>query len=697
MDDLNEQQRIAASHIEGPMLVVAGAGSGKTRVVTHRIVHLLQMGVPAGEILAVTFTNKAAEEMRQRIQRLAQVNVLACTFHSLGARILRESINRLSYKPDFVIYDSEDSDKCLRGCLATLEQKEDKALFKEVRGAISNAKNEMISPEEFRHDDPLFGSAYRLYQQRLKEYNAVDFDDLLFLTVQLLTTVPDVREGYQKRWSFILIDEYQDTNKAQYLMIKQLSSHTQNIFAVGDPDQSIYSWRGANIQNILNFEKDYPGAQVVSLEQNYRSKMTILEAANALISHNTGRKDKELWSSLGAGEKIGLYICTSDHEEAVFVVQRLVRHHKLEGTPLKECVIFYRTNFQSRRFEDSLLRERIPYTIVGGLSFYQRREIKDILALLRLVMNGSDFLAFLRTINLPKRGLGEATIEKIRSFAEEQGVDIISGCERLLERQGGVKLSPKQTEGVADFLRTLFALREMVKADRPLPDLIEATIERSRYLEYLKEDPLSFEERRDNLYELITKAEEWHREMEFPTLAGFLEELSLKSSLDESDLAADSVRLMTLHHGKGLEFDVVFIVGLEEDLLPHVHSKENQSNLEEERRLCYVGMTRAKSHLYLTAVRERFLWGTPRLMRPSRFLKEIPQELLQAYHATLDDHSEEEETAFSQGDHVIHRDFGAGVVQKVYNTSLGTTYDIFFPQANTVRSLVARFAKLRKS
>jgi DNA helicase-2/ATP-dependent DNA helicase PcrA len=679
MTSLNPDQTTAVEHLEGPMLVLAGAGSGKTRVVTFRIANLLKIGVPASEILAVTFTNKAAEEMRSRIEKLANHKILTCTFHSLCARILRESIASLGFQNDFAIYDEDDSEKLIKVCLTASNQKEN--LVKTVKSHISTAKNNLVQPEEY-------ADIFQLYQTKLKEYNAVDFDDLLALTVQLLRDHPDVLEKYQRKWTFILIDEYQDTNAAQHEIIKLLAARHRNVFAVGDPDQSIYSWRGANVRNILEFEKDFPGARIVPLEQNYRSHTTILNAANALIKHNSSRYEKNLWSGLGPGEKICLNISENDHAEADFVVRQILKL----GIPLSDCVIFYRTNFQSRVFEDALLRQKVPYIIIGGLSFYQRREIKDILAILRLVIGGADYIAFARTINLPKRGLGEAALEKFKEISENQGLSILDTCIGIIERKIECKLSAKQFEGLKSYVDMILALREMVKARVALQTIISEAVDRSRYLDYLREDPETYEERRGNLAELVSKAAEWEGEYGTPSLTGFLEELSLKSSADEKDPSADAVRMMTLHNGKGLEFTAVFLVGMEEDLFPHMNSKDNPEALEEERRLCYVGMTRAKKYLFLTASRARFIWGSPRMMRPSRFLNEIPSEYLQDRQAAPAAY--DEETVFASGDEVHHRDFGTGIVQKSYQTSLGLTYDVFFPQANTTRSLVAKFAKL---
>ncbi|MES2122056.1 MAG: UvrD-helicase domain-containing protein, partial [Chlamydiota bacterium] len=633
-EQLNPQQMIAVNHVEGPLLVLAGAGSGKTRIVTYRVAHLLQLGVPSNEILALTFTNKAAEEMRHRILHLTHKSVLTCTFHSLCARILRESIAVMGYSRDFAIYDEEDSEKTLKECFARLNLKPEKSDVKNARLRISQCKNALLDPEQLGKDEEDLKEIYSYYQAQLKGYNALDFDDLLFLTAKLLRSFPEVRELYQLRWSFILIDEYQDTNAAQYTLTKLLAEKHNNVFAVGDPDQSIYSWRGANIHNILNFEQDFPGAKLIPLEQNYRCRSNILEAANALICNNRERYEKTLWSDRGVGETIGLYIAENEHKEADFVVRQLFRLHRDENIDLKECVIFYRTNFQSRVFEDHLLKERVPYVIIGGLSFYQRKEVKDILSLMRMVISDNDYLAFSRTINLPKRGLGEATLEKLREFSSSRSEGIFETCRAVVEGRADFKLSVKQREGIKEYVHVVVCLREMAHQKRPLNEILSEAIERSRYLLHLKEDPESYEERRGNIEELVSKAAEWGDEVENPTLSAFLEELTLKSSAVDKETPMDQVRLMTMHNGKGLEFTAVFIVGMEEELFPHANSLDSPEAIEEERRLCYVGMTRAKEHLYLTASRYRYLWGMPRMMRPSRFLKEIPEELVQAHHHT---------------------------------------------------------------
>lgn len=504
-----------------------------------------------------------------------------------------------------------------------------------------------------------------------------------------------MRKLYQTRWLFVLIDEYQDTNLAQYTLAKILVAGHGNIFAVGDPDQSIYSWRGARYQNILNFERDFPGAKVVTLDQNYRSTNLILQAANALIQCNEDRYEKKLWSQLGEGAKIAVFVAQNERAEADFVAQKILKH-ALE-IPLNEIAIFYRTNAQSRPFEDALLSRKITYQIIGGLSFYQRREIKDILAYLRMVISNSDLISFLRTINLPKRGLGQATLDKIVEMATERASPIFTFCEELLDRSDWIKLSAKQREGLRSYLTTIHTLR----AKRPslnLHELISEVISATHYLTYLQEDPETSQDRKENVDELIGKAAEWQEETPQPSLSKFLEELSLRTNQEEQAYLP-SIKLMTLHNSKGLEFDLVFLVGLEEDLFPHINSKDDRKAIEEERRLCYVGMTRAKRHLYLCSSAYRYMWGTPRFMRPSRFLKEIPVQYLEnlsapSLHISEDEYVDSVE-GFAPGDQVFHQEFGVGVVKKTYQGSFGLTYEIHFPEAGTNRTLVAKYAKLQ--
>lgn len=632
---LNDEQQVAVETIEGPILVVAGAGSGKTRVVTQRIVHMIEQGVSSESILGLTFTNKAAKEMKERVRQLTSQQVLISTFHSLGARILRESITVLNFEREFVIYDEEDSEKLLKTVLENLNIK---GSLKEFRQLISEAKNsirspDMISSKEFIETSQLalFPQVYATYQNLLKASNAVDFDDLLYLPVKLFQDHPDVLERYRDRWQYLLVDEYQDTNPAQYTLILLLTGNKQNLCVVGDPDQSIYSWRGADIRNILNFKKDFPNAQVIKLEHNYRSVSNILEGANAVISNNSDRYEKNLWSTLGAGEKIKLHAANSERYEADFVANRIRFLHERDGISLKEMAVFYRTNSQSRAFEDQFLVHRIPYVIIGGVSFYQRREIKDILALLRLVITGNDYVAFQRTINIPKRGIGETTIEKMRAHASERGVALMTLLVELVSGAGdhsSLRLNQRQKEGLKEYVALLCDIKSCIPHES-ISDIVRKAIERSGYIGYLKEDPESYQERKENLDSLITKAIEWEIAAENPTIYSFLEELSLKSSLDMAEGEHDRISLMTIHNSKGLEFKVVFLVGLEDGLFPHINSQGNHSAMEEERRLFYVGMTRAREQLYLTFAHTRYLWGSSQPRFQSPFVREIPIEYIE--------------------------------------------------------------------
>ena len=639
--NLNPEQLEAVETLEGPLLVLAGAGSGKTRVVTYRICRLIEKGVPPHQIVGVTFTNKAASEMKERVQQLTHARVLMSTFHSLGVRILRESIEKLGYGKDFTIYDAGDSEKLLSNCLQEVGINE-KGQLKLFKNLLSRAKNDLLKPDEVdlaeypSNISNEFARVFHLYQRKLKSYNAVDFDDLLVLPVQLFREFPDVLEHYQDRWRYMLIDEYQDTNAAQYALVRALMAKEPNLCVVGDPDQSIYSWRGANMNNILTFEQDYPGAKVIRLEQNYRSRSNILEAANALISHNESRYDKHLWSDLGPGEKIKHYSADDGWGEAAYVAERIRHHRKMQGLSLNDIVVFYRTNAQSRIFEDLFLQEGLPYMIIGGMSFYQRREIKDILAFLRVVHSGSDFVSFARTLNLPKRGIGDTTLEKLHVNADLEKKPIFEYCEALVAGtplQYPTKLTKKQLEGFTSYISLIRELRR-IKESTSLKELVNSTIALSDYLEYLRLDPESFEERRENIDSLITKAMEWEEAHPEPTLRTFLEELSLRGSADEGEETTDRINLMTIHNGKGLEFTLTFLVGMEEELFPHVNSRQSAQSMEEERRLCYVGMTRAKEYLYLTEARFRVMWGMARNQRPSRFLREIPEEYIEKVKAT---------------------------------------------------------------
>jgi DNA helicase II / ATP-dependent DNA helicase PcrA len=722
-DQLNQPQQEAVKTINGPLLVLAGAGSGKTRVVTYRIINLLQHEIHPSNILGLTFTNKAANEMKERVRHLTHCQVLICTFHSLGARILRESISALGYQSQFTIYDESDIDTVLNNCLLDFGVYDSKKGNKIYKNLISRAKNNMklpsdLSLSEESKEAPKFVEIYTAYLARLKDYNALDFDDLLFLPVRLFKENPQILQNYQKQWPYLLVDEYQDTNEAQYDLIKLLVGDNCNVCVVGDPDQSIYSWRGAKIRNILNFEKDFPAAKVIRLEQNYRSRTNILEGANAVIGYNQNRYDKNLWSDMGPGQKIKHYIADTENAEAEFVAEKIKYHHRTHQIPLNHIVIFYRTNAQSRVFEDCFLKRKIPYAIVGGLSFYQRREIKDILAFLRVTQTGTDFVAFARTINIPKRGLGETTLDKIRLNAAQVQLPVLDYCKALIENAPSfpaIKLTQKQKEGIKEYLVIIHQLREVAQSGS-IQNLVESAIKFSGYISHLQDDIESYDDRKANLDALISKAMEWELSAEEPTLSKFLEELSLRSSLDEKEDKLH-VSLMTIHNGKGLEFTLTFLVGIEEDLFPHVNSKGALEKVEEERRLFYVGMTRAKEYLYISHTRRRFMWGVTRNQTPSRFLREIPHEYIErislgAFEKTpeksstveLDKETEEkfsDELCISEeellpGDAVFHKEFGVGIIREIYESSVGLTYKIQFSNHSKEKSLVAKYAQLVK-
>lgn len=616
LDSVNPQQKAAILHTNGPLLILAGAGSGKTKVVSLRIAHLIHTGVPAESILGVTFTNKAAGEMKERVERYVGKQVLISTFHSLGVRILRESAHHLGYSTQFVIYDEEDSEKLLKNLIKELFGVSAPFDAKQARNAISKAKNNLFS-----EDLEEFSQLYNLYESRLKAYNAVDFDDLLLLPVKLFKTCPEVLSMYQQRFLHVLVDEYQDTNHAQYEFVRLLVEKSHNLFVVGDPDQSIYSWRGANIDNILNFERDYQNASIIRLEQNYRSTQTILEAANAVIRNNSRRYEKSLWSALGEGEKICVASTYSEREEASFVTRTMLELHDRHEIPFSNMVVFYRTNFQSRALEDECILRRIPYTIVGGLSFYQRKEIKDILAYLRILEHPSDLLAFTRIINIPKRGLGDAFVSKLITASAQARIPI----REMFNAPAPFPLTAKQKEGWEHFRQTVATLEE-IKQTSPLTQLVRATISSTGYLQMVEDDEETRDERKENLSELIAKAAEWESAKDNPSLFQFLEEIALATSTDVMTREGDRINLMTVHNGKGLEFRVVFLVGVEEELFPHINSKGSEEGTEEERRLFYVGMTRAKEKLFISYVAFRSLWGTTRQMRPSRFVQEIPYD-----------------------------------------------------------------------
>jgi len=623
---LNPEQKRAVLHQDGPLLVLAGAGSGKTKVVAVRIARLIADGIAPNHIVGVTFTNKAAQEMKERVASLVGSSTLISTFHSLGAKLLRESIHHLGYSPNFVIYDEEDSTKFLKSLVKEVYGTDTKIDLKAAQRSISATKNNLGLGL-----DPVYSPLYDLYLQRMKAANSLDFDDLLFLPVILFRTFAEVLAQYQSRWHYLLVDEYQDTNFAQYELVRLLVSGKRNLFVVGDPDQSIYSWRGANIGNILHFEKDYPGATIVRLEQNYRSTKTILSAANSVIKNNQLRYEKALWSSHEEGNKISIFEGETERDEASFVARTVNELLHGKNIPLHEMVIFYRTNFQSRSFEDELIAKKIPYTIIGGISFYHRKEIKDILAFLRLLEYPNDLVSFLRVVNQPKRGFGDKFLSTVVDASTAQNIPLM---ELFALETPPISLTSRQKEGWKDFAHIMAHLQE-IKASQPLSELVRAAISDTRYLEVLDADPETKDEKRQNVAELVAKALEWQEDHEEGTLQQFLEEIALTTSTDSMQSATSRLNLMTVHNGKGLEFQAVFLVGMEEELFPHINSKKSPEELEEERRLFYVGLTRAKKLVTATHTSFRHLWGGFRTMRPSRFLFEIPPQFRQKIGASI--------------------------------------------------------------
>lgn len=628
--ELNAAQVAAVTAPLQPVLVLAGAGAGKTRVVSHRILYLIEEAqLDPKQILAITFTNKAANELKERVQTqchsLKHKGVpMVSTFHSLGVYILRRSIQLLDRQQNFAIYDQGDSEKLIKQCLRKLNL--DKELCKAMQFTISQAKNRLQNPEDLdprEFPDPA-RAVYEEYQEQLRAANALDFDDLLFLTEKLLR-LPEIQQEYANLWKALLIDEYQDTNHAQYLIAKRLAASHNNIFVVGDPDQSIYSWRGANIANILNFEQDYPKALVVRLEENYRSCGTILEAANALIKNNSARLDKTLRSVKGPGDKIFCFTGKNARDEAEQVLTEISNLHAYQDIPLSHMCILYRTNFQSQSFEDALLKRGYPYEIIGGISFYKRQEIQDILAFLRLFSNNYDMAAFERTIGLKKCGIGPTTLAALMHYAKTEDLPILQACWDVLEKKN-IRLNKKQQQGLFTYL-TCFHQMERLYGNCELHEFIQETIRITDYLSILKkEDSETYKDRKNNLEQLLAETQLWGKSSE--NLPNFLEDLALKSSADETAGSNDCLKLMTIHNSKGLEFPVVFLVGLEEDLLPHANSIGKHENIEEERRLCYVGITRAQEYLYLSRAKTRCLWGKDLIMKPSRFISELPRALL---------------------------------------------------------------------
>ena len=723
--DLNPVQKEAVLATEGPVLIVAGAGSGKTRVITYRVAHLLRKGVRPRQILAITFTNKAAAEMRERIRHLVGSSIAEdmwiSTFHSSCARVLRYDAEHLGFGRNFTIYDEQDAERVISNVLKELNLDLKKWPARQMKHAISQAKNVLVDAAELHrvaqsYPERMVAQIYELYERRLREANALDFDDLLMRCVQLFETKPELLAKWQERFRYIVIDEYQDTNHAQYRFASLLAAKYRNLCVVGDEDQSVYAFRGATIRNILEFERDYPDATVFKLEQNYRSTQSILDAANALIRNNTQRKDKKLFTDRGTGAKVVRYQADDEHDEAHFVsgeINRLTTHENIAGN---EIAIFYRTNAQSRVLEEIFLRYGIPYRVVGGLRFYERKEVRDALAYLRAAHNPADRVSVVRAAQAPKRGVGEGTIEKVEAFARANDLALADAFERADEIQG---ITGRARSGVHDLARILKLIRERDAAEAALSDVIRTATEDSGLIAMFEaEDTIESESRVENLQELITVAEEFEsarKDEGAPgRLADFLERTSL---ISEVDLLADTdevVTMMTLHNAKGLEYPVVFLTGMEEGVFPHIRSLNEPDQLEEERRLAYVGITRAQSLLYLTHAWSRSLWGGTNYNPTSRFIGEIPTELIdvlreaeaprarkwvdydQSRGRPRPVQTERTIVRVAPGDRVHHEAFGAGRVVEVKGSGADTEVTVNFDDEGTKR-LVLAYANLTKA
>ena len=731
---LNKEQQEAVQCTEGPLLILAGAGSGKTRVLTYRIAHLIEdCGVNPWNILAITFTNKAAGEMRERVDRIVgygSESVWVSTFHSACVRILRRYIDRLGYDTNFTIYDTEDQKTVMKDVCRRLEL--DSKLYKEraVLSVISNAKNEYISPNEFqlqvRGDFRMekMAQAYLEYQKELKKNNALDFDDLLVKTVELFQSCPDVLESYQERFRYIMVDEYQDTNTVQFKLISILAKKYHNLCVVGDDDQSIYKFRGANIKNILDFEEVFPDAKVVKLEQNYRSTKHILDTANAVIAHNRGRKEKALWTENGEGEPVFFQQFQTGYDEAEYITGEIRKKVRRGEAEYKDFAILYRTNAQSRLFEEKFLYANIPYKLIGGVNFYSRKEIKDVLAYLKTIDNGKDDLAVRRIINVPKRGIGNVSLNKVQSYAESMGMSFFEALEDAEHVPGLGRASIK----IQPFVTLIHELRLRL-ADMSLEELIEEILDRTGYSQELKdEDTDEAKARLENIDEFISKAVSYEEGEEHPTLSGFLEEVALVADIDSLEESDNRVLLMTLHSAKGLEFPYVFLAGMEDGLFPSymsIAADNPVEEIEEERRLCYVGITRAMKELTLTCARVRMIRGENQYNNISRFIREIPPELLgkksvvppapkvqappkdtpyqkakEAFKTKTFDPNQfkvvkADSLDYTVGDRVSHIKFGQGTVLEIADGGRDFEVKVEFDNYG-VKRMFASFAKLKK-
>jgi DNA helicase II / ATP-dependent DNA helicase PcrA len=708
LEDLNPAQREAVLTTEGPLLVIAGAGSGKTRVLTRRIAHLLAaVGAKPPEILAITFTNKAAAEMRERVEDLVGPPARACwvmTFHAACGRILRREAARLGYRTNFTIYDQADQLRLVKHCLEELDRDPKRFTPRGIHAQISNAKNQLVGPAEYTSRvasfyDQTVADVYEVYQRRLFASNAVDFDDMLYLTVDVLERFPEAAEKWQKAFRYVLVDEYQDTNHAQYRLLQLLASKHGNVFAVGDPDQSIYAFRGADIRNVLEFERDFPGARSIALEQNYRSTNSILETANGVISHNRERKEKNLWSELGEGEPVRVIEVEDEHAEARYVAAEIAMLVE-EGYSGREIAVFYRTNAQSRVLEDVLVRQGVAYQVIGGPRFYERAEVKDLIAYLQVVDNPYDAVSLVRIANRPRRGIGDSTLARLQSYADTQGISLWEATE--FPEEAGVGAAP---------LKAVRALRTIIQScmsgalELEVPELIERVLERSGYVAALEADrTIEAQGRIENLQELVSLAREWQEQTPEPNLSAFLQEVSLYSDQDAIRGEGSLVTLMTLHNAKGLEFRAVYLIGMEEGIFPHSRSIEEQG-VEEERRLCYVGMTRAMEKLTLLHTSSRMHYGGRSYNLPSRFLDELPERHVErerlrpaswsGYGSPRQSQVQPRPDApqLSTGDSVRHDTLGEGVVTRI---EPGGVVVVRFAGDGSERRLMLDYAPLEK-
>jgi len=715
IDSLNPQQREAVLHDEGPLLILAGAGSGKTRVITHRIAYLIrEKGVSPPQILAVTFTNKAAREMRERVEQLLHRNCRSLwisTFHSACARLLRSHISLLGFDANFVIYDTADQKTMIRACMKELNINEKMYAPDSILGRISRAKNDLIGPADYAASAQKFGAeaktaqVYERYQHTLKQNNALDFDDLLFLTVRLFEEDAEIRALYQERFRHLLVDEYQDTNHAQYRLIRLLAAGHRNLCVVGDDDQGIYSWRGADIRNILSFREDYPDLKVIQLEQNYRSTQNILTAAWHVVERNREREPKRLWTENGAGEPLDYFEAPDEMEETDFVCKTVLAHQK-DGVRLSDIAVFYRTNAQSRVIEEGMRRFRLPYRVVGGLRFYDRKEVRDLLAYLRVIANPRDSVNLKRILNVPPRGIGATTLAQLEQISLENRIPLYDA---LKSSQALDRISRRPRREIGIFLKMMEELIAAKESQAPSFLLTELD-RRTGYSQKLQEskDPTD-STRLENIQELYSALKEFEETSEDNRLEAFLESVALISDADTVQTDAGVITLMTLHSAKGLEFPVVFLTGMEEGLFPHGMSLRSESGLEEERRLCYVGMTRAKEKLYLSSAQSRRVFGSYRAGIPSRFLREIPAKLLNRHGAatprrpafrpvaTSPSSSSAATTAstpFAVGCRVRHPLWGFGTVTASTPTDRGAKVTVHFQQVGA-KKLIAELAGLQ--